>query len=315
MRVYLKDCPDGVELRLYMPKILDAANTDFKSSEDKFSCELHKLITGQPQDAAHGVIHYMRVEPNLIYIELPKGIDAIVAEFERYNGLFAEEARECMQYIMYERAGQSTRQFQDGQIRDANRSGETLADFHAHPNSRTARLEMAHVASLRIYTTSAYKVLNSPFRDIHSTAPHPFPVTIYFLKEAIGKLRAVGALEDKEGSSQTNTLLDLWRGMRNTEVTEEFMQHGGTELAPMSTTSDLEVAVQYSSAAQSLLFKVKTDSFMQRGASIQYLSAFPHEAEFLYPPLTFLKPTGKRTTLRHKDVSYTVVEVVPHFGS
>ena len=103
--------------------------------------------------------------------------------------------------------------------------------------------------------------------------------------------------------------------MRDIEVTEDFMKHGGTELAPMSTTSDLEVAIRYSSAAQSLLFKVKTESFMQRGASIQYLSAFPNEEEFLYPPLTFLKPTGKRTSLRHSNVSYTVVEVVPHFAS
>ena len=47
----------------------------------------------------------------------------------------------------------------------------------------------------------------------------------------------------------------------------------------MSTTVKLEVAVQYSTAQTSLLFKLRTDSFMQRGASIQFLSAFPAEEE------------------------------------
>ena len=32
---------------------------------------------------------------------------------------------------------------------------------------------------------------------------------------------------------------------------------------------------------------------MHRGAPLQWLSAFPAEAELLFPPLTFLKPTGR----------------------
>ena len=80
--------------------------------------------------------------------------------------------------------------------RDHGRSGETLTDFFAHPDAQTARLELAHVAAIRAYTTAAYKVLNAPLRDQASTEPHPFPVTIAFLREAINKLRAVGAQED-----------------------------------------------------------------------------------------------------------------------
>ena len=37
---------------------------------------------------------------------------------------------------------------------------------------------------------------------------------------------------------------DLWRGMRNAEMPEEFLNLGGTELAPMSTTTDLAVALE-----------------------------------------------------------------------
>ena len=68
----------------------------------------------------------------------------------------------------------------------------------SHPDARTARLEEAHVAALRAYTTAIYKVLNNPLRDLDRTEPHPFPVTIAFLREAIGKLRAVGAQEDTQ---------------------------------------------------------------------------------------------------------------------
>ena len=36
----------------------------------------------------------------------------------------------------------------------------------------------------------------------------------------------------------------LWRGMRGVRATKEFREHGGTELAPMSTTADFKVAVK-----------------------------------------------------------------------
>ena len=82
----------------------------------------------------------------------------------------------------------------------------------------------------------------------------------------------------------------------------------------MSTTTKLEVAVQYSSAATSLLFKLRTEGFMQRGASIQFLSAFPAEEEVLYPPLTFLKPTGKTLSIPFGARHFKLIEVIPQFG-
>ena len=56
--------------------------------------------------------------------------------------------------------------------------------------------------------------------------------------------------------------LNVWRATatdrmaliaQDLAVSDEFMEHGGTEVAPMSTTSDLAVAVQYSDAQASLL--------------------------------------------------------------
>ena len=67
----------------------------------------------------------------------------------------------------------------------------------------------------------------------------------------------------------------------------------------MSTTTSLEVAVDYAASSGSgsaLLLRLTTTSFMQRGADLAYLSAFPSEAEI-------------------SGHSWTVVDVVPHLGS
>ena len=89
----------------------------------------------------------------------------------------------------------------------------------------------------------------------------------------------------------------------------------------MSTTADLAIAVQYSLSESSLLFRIVTNSFMQRGADLHFLSAFPGEAEYLYPPLTFLCPTGRVVKIHiNKDdvpglgdaeMHYTVMELEP----
>ena len=47
---------------------------------------------------------------------------------------------------------------------------------------------------------------------------------------------------------------------------------------------------------------------MLRGASIEFLSMYPKEREFLYPPLTFLQPVSMS-----KEGEYHVVEVRAHF--
>ena len=59
---------------------------------------------------------------------------------------------------------------------------------------------------------------------------------------------------------------------------------------------------------------------MHLGADLQWLSAFPDEAEILYPPLTYLKPTGKAERFDTMDrdgkpVSFTVVELQPTLGA
>lgn len=102
--------------------------------------------------------------------------------------------------------------------------------------------------------------------------------------------------------------------MKNLKVAEEFMvdQRGGTEVAPMSTTSDLRIAAQYGVSDTSLLFKIKVSNFLQYGAELQWLSAFPGEAEVCYPPLTYLQPTGRTQVVTMGGTQFTVCEVTPH---
>ena len=142
--------------------------------------------------------------------------------------------------------------------------------------------------------------------------------TVFFMTDGIRRLRAVAAGMDAAGAEQER---DFWRGIRNVELPATFSQVGGTEFAPMSTSSDFHVALAYSNKAEKrLLFKIKTSSFMERGADLQFLSAFPGEVEFLYPPLTFLQPTGREEYVERQaceaesgmPIEYRIIEVTPH---
>eukprot|EP00962_Isochrysis_galbana_P055423 scaffold27196_cov111-Isochrysis_galbana.AAC.3 len=64
----------------------------------------------------------------------------------------------------------------------------------------------------------------------------PAMVTVCYITDGIKKLRAVGA-----SLPDANTQRDFWRGMRNIELPEGFRQTGGTEFAPLSTSSELKV--------------------------------------------------------------------------
>ena len=83
----------------------------------------------------------------------------------------------------------------------------------------------------------------------------------------------------------------------------------------MSTTSSLEVAMRYAASASPMLLRLKLRSFMECGADISFLSAFPAESEVVYPPMTFIKPTGGVHEVMFDGTVFTVVDVEPHFPS
>lgn len=167
------------------------------------------------------------------------------------------------------------------------------------------------MAALRIYTTAAFKSINDPLRDHERIArrePHPLPLTVVLIKNAVGKLRVVEATGE-----DANKTVDLYRGMRNVTTPAEFMQRGGTELAPMSTTSNVSIALGYSASSSGVLFRLRTHSSMERGADLTFLSAFPGEREYLYPPLTYLQPVrgAEVKEMWLKGAKFSVLEVEP----
>ena len=104
--------------------------------------------------------------------------------------------------------------------------------------------------------------------------------------------------------------------MANMIVLEEFKQRGGTEMAPMSTSADLKIALGYSKGASvALLFRMRLDAnqFLQKGVDIRCLSCFPHEEEYLYPPLTFVNPVSEPIVVETLNTTYRVIDVQPTF--
>ena len=59
--------------------------------------------------------------------------------------------------------------------------------------------------------------------------------------------------------------------MANLEAGAGFLREGGSDPAPMSTTKDLKIAVQYSLSSSAFLFKLKTKSRTDCGADISWV--------------------------------------------
>ncbi len=276
---------------------------------------VYQLKTGQPVDAVRGLEDRLKVDAARYHNAVAKGVDGIKEELEALASVSCTsekaEIMEWTNYILCEPA--SEKEYNNG-LRDKDRSGMRLAGFVAHENARAAGLTVAEVAGLRFYSTHLYRFMNIPLRDDERYLQDkacPLPVTTYFAVQGIKKLRAL-----KVGRPFPIT---LWRGMRNRTIAENFRSDGGTELAFMSTTSSLEVAVRYSLSREALLLRITVPDFMAVGADLRWLSAFPGEAEVLYPPLTYLKPTGRRQEVSlaggaGEQLRFTVVEVTPVLG-
>jgi len=278
------------------------ADSDASLGETRFSAANAYFITGNPMEAVLGLPHYLKVDNKTLLDSQSHGVAAIEAEVRDYGN---EELEECLHYVLYEEI--SEKEFPNG-IRDQGRTETSIEDFVNHPIAKRCNLDREHVVALRLYTTAAFKYINGPLRDLNSSEPHPLPVTVAFIAEGIRRLRAEfevsGSAEDKF----------LWRGVKNTLIANDFVENkmGGTELGLMSTSTNLEVAASYGSSEQGLLLKISLSNLVQYGASVNWLSAFPHEEEVLYPPLTYLQPTGAVDTLKLNNIQLTIIEVKPY---
>ena len=268
-------------------KLAAEAETIVSNIPTRFFEDPYELQTGKPADAALGLEHRMAVSNIDFHQNISKGLEAIESEINQLSEMAndGKELLEMLRYILHEET--SEKEYVNG-IRDKGRGRVDLSYFLMHSKAQEAHLIKPEVVSLRLYTTVAYKYMNDPLRDSRRHVegrPCLLPITTYFAAQGIKKLRGLHA--------ESESKFVLWRGMRQVKVADDFLRNGGTELAFMSATKDLNIAVRYSLSQHSLLFKITPSDFMSVGADLQWLSVFPDESEILYPPLTYMRPTGK----------------------
>jgi hypothetical protein len=267
------------------------------------------------------------------------GLDPVLSEEEKTLLTQAGQLSECLDYVLHQEAGSSDLVFDNGGLkRDCDKDGSLLPsreivdpvtgqkrgmrfdDFVNHPTARLVGLRREQVLALRLYTTIAFKSINIPLRDQSRETEgraHPLPVTVMQIEKAVMQLRKV------EGNETTaHDSVDLYRGIAGRSIPPEFLAKGGTELAPMSTTRSLKVALQYAASDHAVILRLRTRGFMGRGADIAFLSCFPAESEVLFPPLTYLGPVREKDengvehpkpplVVRVGASTFTVVDVQP----
>lgn len=187
--------------------------------------------------------------------------------------------------------------------RDTDRNGEKLVSFWRKDQSRTCKLTVVEVASLRFYTTTSFHLVNDPLRSGGSDT-HPLALTTYSITCGLKKLRALNFQAKMAGGKGMATY--LWRGLKDRRVSDDFMIDGGSEKACMSTSESVEVVTRYSRSRVPLLFRIKIESPMDHGATLKWLSVYPDEDEILYPPLTCLEPLYKQPIINSPGWCVTV---------
>ena len=157
--------------------------------------------------------------------------------------------------------------------------------------SLQAGIRSAHIAAVRVYTTSAFHVINKSLRDkdLEEDGETPrcqrFRITTNLIYEAL-KLLLPGNPMIQKGDKGGKF---LYRGLSRVRVKEDFGD--GKDLALFSTTSSLYVALEFAlndpDFKHPLLLRLHTTNEM-RGIAIDYLSVYVREKEYLYPPFTTL---------------------------
>jgi hypothetical protein len=265
--------------------------------EEKF--EVKRLTLGKSEEAAGGIEGLIGVEvDDLVQArwQAGSGLEAMRLEFETHGDT---EDKANFRYIVdgiaqdqawipeHVKTDIKNKKYHGGSLEpddyDRNHRGMRLQGFVDLSEARLAKLKPENVCALRLYTTNSFRKLNEPLR--RSQRPHPFAHTVFYIAEGLKKLRAVAA---KINAEQFAAETVLWRGLSNMTVDiEDLKKYGGTEMGMMSTTADKRVAMKYSASRSPLILRYKTRG-LTTGLSLRFLSVYPKEDEYLYPPGTFL---------------------------
>ena len=199
-----------------------------KIGSNKFECEAKYFVFGDDKDYKDGLTNKIK-QP----LERSMRKECI----ENDNGEWSNE----FDYVVNQVAGD------DGEgtrIRDKGNYGKTLQTFAKHEIALKAGLTQAEVAALRLYTGKMFKPWNQALREYgqNPTLLKNWSTCISVLYSAIFKL------------SFTSPKREVWRGVNEKSriLSSEFLESsikggiaGGVELAFMSTTTDINVAIEY----------------------------------------------------------------------
>jgi hypothetical protein len=152
---------------------------------------------------------------------------------------------------------------------------------------KAAELNTEEVIGLRLYTGPLYILYNCILREfpkpvLNLLDGNKFETTIFAICSGLSNLSRTTQIP-------ANRL--LYRGLSGMVLPAQFWKagkegfRGGVELGLLSTTTNREVAMQYSgkSVNRAVIFEILVGR-IDLGASIRILSQYPQENEFLWPP-------------------------------
>jgi len=259
-------------------------------NENKYVGELLRL--GTPIEARQGIHRSLNVSGKLLWERFSEGEEAILNEFmqniSQERDAMGWSDGDWLHYVLSQTADERTLPVGYSSTKlDKGHKGMALDDFCKHPIAVGARLDRSHVLALRLYSTSVFRSINRPLREARK---HPYPALVSRLVDGIVRLRAYQSQSDDQRT------YEFWRGMR-VEASDEFFARGTTELAFSPTMrTERKVAesmVTKDGANASVLIRLQL-TMKEAGADISWLSVFPGEGEFLFPPGTYVEPKPSR---------------------
>ena len=199
-----------------------------------------------------------------------------------------------------------------GMVGDFARFPTDISVFLSHKNAMSAGLSFEEVICVRLFTGPMYMKYNAILRGypksiIDGLKGNRYTTTLHCIVSGIIKLSQVTNLPEER---------KVYRGLGGMMLPEKFWKPdsfgccGGVEYGFMSTTPDRKVAIMYAGKTGQLrtVFEIDVGQ-IDRGASISWLSQYPHEDEFLMPPLSNLEVVSKPKLEKTVDGDIVVVKL------
>ena len=135
-----------------------------------------------------------------------------------------------------------------------------------------------------------------------------YATTIHVLSSAIQKISRAMRIPDG---------LPLYRGFSGKSLPQSFHTADGSgalgfaEWGFMSTTADINVAIEYSGTSKgkhnAMVFAMRSGA-VDRGACVEELSQYHGEREILWPPLSFVAPSGRQYV---EQTEHGLIQMMP----